>query len=566
MSAGRRGGGVAGRSLSVRSLAGRSLATLLLGAALLLFLGQAAGAAENVLRRSATGELQTLDPQLWTYGQDGNIAQDLFQGLTTLDPQARVVPGQAQSWSVSADGRRYTFKLRRNLQWSDGRPLDSADFLWSFRRLFDPQTASPAVALLYVIRHGREVNRGLKPVTALGVSAPDPRTLIIDLEHPAPYLLDLLVHRGFPVPRHVMARHGRAWTKPAHIVSNGAFIFGEWRPGSHVRLLRNPRFHAASTVRLDAVHHVPVEDPKAAVLRYRAGELDVVVTLPSEQIGELRRDFGSQLRLRTQLGLEYLAFNTRRGPTADVRVRRALSMAIDRERIVQRITRAGEPAAYCVVPPGVDHYPQTGCADFAGLTQAARLTEAKRLLAAAGYGPQRPLALRMRVNNSDTQRKIALAISSMWQPLGVRITLIGSEMKAHQQALAQGDFDVARGAWYGEDRDALSYLRLLDARAPALNISGYASGEYQRWLDEADATTDMAARAVFLQRAESLAMREQPIAPIHIYVSRRLVSPRVEGWVDNARGLHLNRYLSLRPSTSSIHSPAAPTTIPARRP
>jgi oligopeptide transport system substrate-binding protein len=170
--------------------------------------------------------------------------------------------------------------------------------------------------------------------------------------------------------------------------------------------------------------------------------------------------------------------------------------------------------------------------------------------------------LRFRVNNSDTQRKIALAIISMWQPLGVRVELIGTEMKAHQQAVAQGDFDVARGAWYGEDRDALSFLRLLDARAPALNISGYSNVEYQRLLDAADATADLVARASFLQRAEALAMREQPVAPVHVYVSRRLVSPRVQGWVDNPRGLHLNRYLSI----SSIHSPAAPASTPARRP
>jgi ABC-type oligopeptide transport system substrate-binding subunit len=527
----------------------------------LAFAGLGASA-ESLARRSATGEPQTLDPQLWAYGQDGNIAQDLFQGLTTLDPRADVVPGQAESWAISPDGRTYTFKLRRNLQWSDGRAISSADFLWSFRRLFDPSTASPAVALLYVIRNGKDVNRGAKPVSTLGVTAPDPYTLVLELEHPAPYLLDLLVHRAFPVPRHVIEKHGREWTRPQNIVSNGAFRFGEWRPGSHVRLVRNPRFHAAASVRLDAIHHVPIEDPKSAVVRYRAGELDVAVTLPSDQIDDLRRNFRDQLRLVTQIGLEYLAFNTRRGATADVRVRRALSMAIDRDLIVARITRAGEPPAWCMVPLGVVNYPQRGCADFAGQPQAQRVAEARRLLGAAGYGPSKPLVLRFRVNNSDTQRKIALAIISMWQPLGVRVELIGTEMKAHQQAVAQGDFDVARGAWYGEDRDALSFLRLLDARAPALNISGYSNVEYQRLLDAADATADLVARASFLQRAEALAMREQPVAPVHVYVSRRLVSPRVQGWVDNPRGLHLNRYLSI----SSIHSPAAPASTPARRP
>lgn len=526
---------------------GRAMAfKSLLVALLLALLGYAEVNAENLVRRSSTGEPQTLDPQLWTYGQDGNIAQDLFQGLTTLDPKANVVPGQAESWMLSPDGRTYTFRLRPNLQWSDGTALTSADFLWSMRRIFDPKTASPAVSLLYVIRHGKDVNQGRRPVADLGVKAPDPRTLVLELEHPAPYLLDLLVHRAFPVPRHVVEKYGRAWTRPENIVSNGAFMFGEWRPGSHVRLLRNPRFHEAGKVKLDAIHHVPIEDPKNAVVRYRAGELDVAVTLPSDQIEDIKRNFGSQLRLVTQIGLEYLAFNTRRGPTADTRVRRALSMAIDRELIVSRITRAGEPPAYCMVPLGVLNYPARGCADFEQSSRDARIVEARRLLAAAGYGSSRPLTLRFRVNNSDTQRKIALAVISMWQPLGVRTELIGSEMKAHQQALAQGDFDVARGAWYAEDRDALSFLRLLDARAPALNISGYDNRDFQQLLDQADNTADTAARAGLLQKAESLAMREQPVAPIHVYVSRRLVSPRVTGWVDNPRGLHLNRYLSIK--------------------
>lgn len=541
-----------------RLAVGASLVCLLLGLA-------ATAEANSVVRRTSTGELQTLDPQTWTYGQDGNIAQDLFQGLTTLDPAANTIPGQARSWTISSDGKRYTFTLRDNLRWSDGRALTSEDFLWSFRRLFDPKTAAPAVSLLYVIRNGRAVNTGKLPVTALGVSAPNPSTVIIDLEHPAPYLTDLLVHRAFPVPRHVIEKHGKQWTRPEHIVSNGAFVFREWRPGSHVRLDRNPRFHEAATVRLDSIYHVPIEDPKSALTRYRAGELDVLVTLPSEQLAELKATYGSQLRLVRQIGLEYLAFNTRRGVTADPRIRRALSMAIDREMLVQRVTRAGEPPAYCVVPEGVINYPRRGCADFATLPTSARLAEARRLLKEAGYGPERPLRMRFRVNNSDTQRRLALAISAMWQPLGVRTELIGAELKAHQVAVAQGDFDVARGAWYGEDRDAISFLRLLDARSPALNISGYANPQYQQWLDKADASADLVARAEFLREAESLAMREQPIAPVHVYVSRRLISPRVQGWVDNPRGLHLNRYLSLT-STSSTHSPAAPRTTPARRP
>ncbi len=500
---------------------------------------------ERALRRSSTGEPSTLDPQLWTFGQDGNLAQDLFQGLTTLDAAARPVPGQAQSWTISPDGRRYTFTLHPGLTWSDGVPIDSASFVWSLRRLFDPRTAAPSASLLYVIRNAREVNTGALPPERLGVAAPDPRTVVLELTQPAPYLLDLLVHRAFPVPRHAIEKWGRDWTRAGRIVSNGAFVLGEWRSGSHVKLLRNPRFHEASQVRLDAIYHVPVEDPGAALRRYRAGELDIVVSIPSGQLAMARREFGSQLHLVQQIGLEYLAFNTRRGPTADPRVRRALSMAVERELLSTRLLQAGEPAAFCVVPPGVVNYPDPGCADFAGWPAARRGTEARRWLQAAGYGAAKPLVLRLRYSNSETQRRLALAIAAMWQPLGVRTELLTADLKAHQQALQQGDFDVARAAWYAEDRDPASFLGLLDSRAGALNLSRHLDPKFDALLDQAAASADLAARAALLSRAESLAMQSQPIAPLYYYVARRLVSPRVRGWVDNPRGVHLGRYLSV---------------------
>ncbi len=505
----------------------------------------ASAAKERALRRSSTGEPSTLDPQLWTFGQDGNLAQDLFQGLMTLDAAAQPVPGQAQSWTISPDGRRYTFRLHPGLQWSDGVPIDGDTFVWSLRRLFDPRTAASSASLLYVIRNAREVNTGKLAPESLGVSAPDPRTVVLELTQPAPYLLDLLVHRAFPVPRHVIEKWGREWTRSGRIVSNGAFVLGEWRPGSHVKLLRNPRFHEAAQVQLDAVYHVPVEDPGAALRRFRSGELDIVVSLPSDQLATARRDFGNQLHLAQQIGLEYLAFNTRRGPTSDPRVRRALSMTIDRELLSKRILQAGEPAAYCVVPPGVVNYPNRSCAEFGAWPLARRLAEARTLLQAAGFGAAKPLALRLRYSNSETQRRLALAIAAMWQPLGVRTELLTADLKAHQQALQQGDFDVARAAWYAEDRDPASFLALLDSRAGALNLSRHADPAYDALLDRGGASSDLVQRAALLAEAEARAMQSQPIAPLYYYVSRRLVSSRVRGWVDNPRGVHLDRYLSV---------------------
>ena len=518
---------------------------------------------DNALRRSATGEPQTLDPQLWVYGQDGNLAQDMFQSLTAVDAAANTVPGQAKSWTVSPDGLTYTFALRANLQWSDGHPISSADFLYSFRRLFDPRTAAPSASLLYVIKNARAVNTGKLPVDRLGVSTPDASTIVIALEHPAPYLTDIMVHRAFPVPRHVVEKFGREWTRPGNMVSNGPFKLAQWRVGSYVKLVRNERFHQASQVKLDAVYHMPVEDPASALRRFRSGELDIVVSLPSEQIEQLKLDFGSQLHLVQQIGLEYYVFNTRRAPFNDERVRRALSMAIERPVIGTKILHAGEPAAYCLVPPGVLNYPQGGCADFSSWSRARRLQEARRLLAAAGFGADKSLLVHLRYNNADTQRKIAVAVASIWQELGVRTELITAEMKVHQMALAQGDFDVARAQWYAEDRDPVSFLELLATRARGLNVSGWSDSEYDQLLELAERATDLGKRAQLMRQAEARAMQAQAAAPLYYYVSRRLIGSRVQGWVDNPRGVNVQRYLSL---TNSISSPAGPRITPASRP
>ncbi len=501
--------------------------------------------AENILRRSSIGDVRTLDPQLWVYGQDGNIAQDLFHGLTTLDAAADVQPGAAERWTISPDGRRYTFKLRAGLQWSDGKPITSADFLYSFYRLFDPKTAAPSASLLYAIVNGREVNTGKLPLGSLGVSAPDPDTLVVQLMHPAPYFLDLIVHRAFPVPRHVMAKWGDQWTRPEHIVSNGPFVLAERRPNAYIKLSKNPRFYAASSVKLDGVLHIPIEDPRTALARYRAGELDVAVTLPSDQIDELRKTYGSQLHLVQQIGLEYYAFNTRRAPFNDPRVRRALSMAIEREALSHSILRAGEPAAYCLVPPGVTNYPRGGCADFARLDSKARLAEARALLGAVGIGAGKPLKLTLRFNNGDTQRKVAIAVAAMWKRLGVDTELVGAELRSHQQAVQNGDFDVARASWYAEDRDPASFLELVASRATGLNLSQFSDAEYDALIARADISSNLTTRAELLRQAEARAMQRQPVAPLYYYVSRRLISPRVKGWVDNPRGIHLQRYLSL---------------------
>lgn len=213
--------------------------------------------------------------------------------------------------------------------------------------------------------------------------------------------------------------------------------------------------------------------------------------------------------------------------------------------LVRRILGAGEPAAFCLVPPGVRDYVHPQCPDSAPRAVEARRAEARSLLAAAGFGPQRPLTLSLRINQQDTQKKIALAMQSLWRSIGARTQIVSAELKVHQAALQQGDFAIARAAWYAEDRDPLSFLALLDSRSAGLNLSGYADPQFDALLDQANATVDLGARARLLASAEALMLAAQPVIPLYYYVSRRLVATHVHGWVDNPRGVHLSRYLSV---------------------
>lgn len=510
-----------------------------------LGLATAAEAGEEVLRRSGTEDPATLDPHKAAYPGEFNVISDLFTGLLTLDASARPVPGCAESWAVSPDGMTYTFLLRPGLQWSDGHPLDSRDFLWSLRRALDPATAFPFAARLYALRNARAVSAGDLPPEALGVEALDARTLRLTLEHPAPYILEVLASYSSPAPRHVIEARPEDWVRPGRMVSNGPFVLSEWVPNSHVRLARNPRFYDAGAVRLDAVVHVHTDDANNALRRFRAGELDIVLVVPPDQLDWARENLAAELRLSPGFGMEHVAFNVRRPPFDDARVRRALSMAVDREALVRHITRAGEQPAYGIVPPAASNYAAHARADFAGLAQAERLRQARSLLADAGFERSRPLRFTLSYPSGDVNKRVSVALAAMWQAAGVQVDLRGSELRALLGEVGRGDFDAVRFRWLSGTTDPVSFLERLESGAGAMNQSGYANDRYDALVREAENTADIAARGRLLAQAEALALADQPVMPLYFYAGRRLVQGHVRGWVENPRGIHLSRWLAL---------------------
>jgi oligopeptide transport system substrate-binding protein len=524
----------------------RAFAALVLGTVALCAAGEAF-AASRVVRRAGTDDATTLDPQKVGYPGETTIMSDLFVGLTTLDQQARVIPGCAESWTLSADGRRYTFLLRPNLRWSDGSALTVADFDYSLRRALDPTTAFPYAGRLYVIQNAREVSVGRAPLSALGVRIVHPRRLEIVLQQPAPYLLEVLASFGMPVPRERVEKFGANWIRGANFIVNGPFMLGEWRPNAFIRLNRNPYFYDAANVRADAVMHFPVTQPMTALRQFAAGEIDFVLTVPPDQVDRARREFGSQLQIGQGLGVEALAFNTAAGVTRDVRVRRALSMAIDRVALARNVLGDAKLAAFSYVSPGVSNYPRPVLADFAAWPMERRQAEARRLLSEAGYGPAKPLTLRLAFPANDTNRRIAVVLDAMWRAVGVRAELQAKEQRALVADIARGDFDSARVLWLAGHSDATAFLERLEGASAGstMNPSRYANPRFDQLLAAASRESDLGRRAQLLRDAESVALADAPVAPIYYFVGRRLVSSRLTGWSHNARGIHLSRFMSV---------------------
>lgn len=501
--------------------------------------------AQSVLIRGNHQDPASLDPHRLMTVYENNIVLDLFEGLTVPDASGIPAPGVAQTWSVSDDGLTWTFTLRKNLKWSDGKPLTTSDVVYSFQRLMDPATASQYPGLFYGISNGAAVNRGEEAPDSLGVVALDDETVVITLNSPVPYLLELLSN-GFAaiVPAHSIQQHGNRWVAPENMVSNGAFVLDDFRPQDRVVLVANEEFHDADSVTLDRVTYLPTEDQSAALARFRSGGLDTNLEFPTARTSWLRENLPVETRIAEHLITFYLSFNTTHPVLADVRVRRALSLAIDRNTIAKRVLRSGERPAYSLVPPAIAAYsPPVQQNLEAPLSD--RITAAQSLLEEAGYGPSNPLTLTYSLSSAEDRRRVAAAIAAMWKPLGVEVTINNTEGKVLFSRLRTGDFEVGFSAWAADVNDAANFLAILHSRSSNSNYARYDSAEYDQLLDRAAVTADVDKRASVLAEAEALMLSDAPIAPLFHGVSKNLVGSHVVGWIDNPRDIHLSRYLSV---------------------
>ncbi|MEE8306463.1 MAG: peptide ABC transporter substrate-binding protein [Gammaproteobacteria bacterium] len=506
-----------------------------------------ADTAPQILRSGHSGDADSLDPHLAWAGTAIIVVSDLFEGLLTLGADGRPVAGIAESWDVSADGLRYEFRLRKDLRWSDGTPLSSGDVVYSLRRLANPATrASLGAAQVKAIRNGGAILSGDMPVESLGVSAPSPDRVVIELAHPTPYLLTVLALPAFaPVPERAIRAHGIQWTQPGNLVSNGAFKLDRWIPQEKIVVARNPHFHAVDSVALDQVQYYPLNNLNTGFAKFRAGELETMVNFPPERLDWLRENMPDSLHLSPSLGLYVYVPNHSRPPFDDVRVRRALSLVLDRAIITQRLIRTGDRPAYGVVPPNVSNYfpPLPDLEHNQSFDQ--RRQTALQLLSEAGYSRTKPLRFELLYHTSEEHKKVAIAAASMWKQIGVTVELVNSERAVVDAAAKNGEFDLVRSAWFPPYADAYGFLNRFESGSPS-NTSRYDNEDYNQLVQRANQISDPQARAELLRKAEQALVADQAVIPIFYYVSRRLVSPRVRGWDDsNLTALRPARYLSL---------------------
>jgi oligopeptide transport system substrate-binding protein len=504
-------------------------------------------AAEQVVRRGNGEEPETLDPHHALGVPASHILRDLFEGLTSEAPNGDIIPGAALRWNISRDARTYTFYLRRDLVWSNGEPLNAEDFVYSLRRALDTETASSAARNLMPILNAREVLAGELPVEELGISLLDEFTMQITLTGPTPYFLGLLASPvAYPVNRRNVETYGDQFSKSDVLVSNGAFVLKSWKPRVAIELVKNPNFREAEQTLVQRVVYAPTEDQAAEVKQFRAGELDWTDEVPNNQFRWLQKHYPDELVVSPWMGSYFLGFNLTQEPFIDnPSLRLALNLAIDREIITEKVTQFGELPSFALVPPGIDGYVPFS-PEYADWTQEVRNAEARQLYEQAGYSEENPLNVELRYNTGDNNKKIVLAIASMWkQVLGVNVTLVNEEFRVFLQNREQKVItQVFRAGWISDYNDPYSFLELFRS-GHGRNDYGYSNTTFDALLDEVGTERVRARRERLMFEAERVLMTDVVIVPIYTYVTKRLVSRRLKGWQNNVMDHHPTRFMFL---------------------
>jgi oligopeptide transport system substrate-binding protein len=491
-----------------------------------------AAGSTQILRISQRNEPADLDPATASLPDELFIIRALSEGLVVPAPDlAPPQPAAAESWAISADGLVYTFHLRGHAQWSNRAPVTAEDFVASYRRALDPATAAPKAPLFFMVKNARAYATGqLADFSAVGFHAAGPLTLVVTLEHPMPRFLYYVASGPWiPVNPRVVARAGRLWTRPGSFVGNGAFTLVEWRPHQRIVVRKNPAYHGAARIRLDEIRFIAFDNGDAEERAFRAGQLDVTMAIPFTKLETYHRDRPDEANRAPLAETRYLAFNTTRAPLSDVRVRRALSLAVDRPRLVEKVLHGGQEPAYRLVPAEL-RSPADHDLRLAGV--GADPATARELLAAAGFPGGRGFP-RLELS-SWAGTAVCEAIQAMWKKeLGIEVTLLSREAKVHLAALREGNYDIGFITAIPDVPDAANLLGDFTTDSPG-NYPQWSDARYDLLITGTEHLSDHTRQAARLHEAEVRLLGECPLAPLYFNTTNWLMRSNVQGWHQDA--------------------------------
>lgn len=509
---------------------------------------------EQIFYRGNGEEVESLDPHKATGIPSKNILIDMYEGLMTYDQKGKLIYGQAESYTVSDDLKTYTFKLRDNLKWSNGDKLTASDFVAGLRRTVDPGVGSIYSDILKPIKNADAIISGKQKISDLAVTAKDDKTLVIELEKPTPYFLELLTHStSYPIYQPNLKKNGEDFTKPGNHISNGPFKLKDWVVHSHLTVEKNKNYRDATNVILDKVVFYPISEQSVELKRYRAGDLDFTNIIPDVQFDWIKKNLNEQLYIYPQLATYYFGYNLTKDPFKDNKyLRKALALAIDKDVIATKVLRSGQMPTDTFVPKEtnnyqIDNYDSSIISNEQVHSKKAKIKLALEYYKKAGYSIDNPLTVKILYNTQESHKSISVAIASMWKKvLGVNTELVNQEWKVFLRTRQEKkETEFFREGWVGDFNDPMTFLDLYTSNNPQ-NHSGYSNPDYDNLIQQASIEKDLAKRASLLHKAESLLLEEAPIVPLYTYVSRHLVNPKVGGFDSNLLDAVYDRFIYIK--------------------
>ncbi|WP_160061291.1 ABC transporter substrate-binding protein [Psychromonas sp. L1A2] len=491
-------------------------------------------AAKQEFVKGNGSEVASIDPHKTQGVPESNVIRDLLEGLVNQDSDGNTIPGVAERWETT-DNKTFIFHLRKDAKWSNGDPVTAEDFVYSFQRAVDPATASPYSWYLDMTTmvNASDIIAGKKDKSTLGVKAIDENTLEIKLASSVPYFVMMMGHTTMkPVHKATVEEFGDQWTKPENFVGNGAFVMSKWVINERIEMTPNKYYWDNEKTVLTKVTYLPLENYVAEMNRFLAGEIDMTYELPNEHFKRLQKEHADSLAIKGDLCTYYYSLNTLKPPFDDVRVRKAVSYAIDRNVITKFLLGKGEKPAYGLTPEIVANF-NPELPEYAKLTQKERDTKAKALLEEAGYNKSNPLKFSLLYNTSENHKKLAVAIGSMWKKtLGIEVTLENQEWKTYLETKNQGNFQVARASWCGDYNEASTFTSLMEGQNTTGGVH-YKSDAYDKLTKQAIESTSETERQQLYYGQEKLLAEDMPIIPVYQYVKARLLNPHVGGYAKN---------------------------------